>query len=187
MNHEDYLKEYFTNNTDKNKQGYWRPKFQDPEKFPSAKLEYDTIVSEISDNELVLDVGCGYHPFKGRIKNLIGIDKYNPSADVLIDMMDYQAEEGSFDVVIALGATNLHSFELIESQIERLYYWCKPGGRIYMRVNPIMEEITPPKFAVYKWTMADIAYFTRKHNLEIIKPVKLTDSLRYTFTWQKQK
>ena len=30
-----------------------------------------------SNPERVLDVGCGYHPFKGRIQNLIGIDPYN--------------------------------------------------------------------------------------------------------------
>ena len=29
----------------------------------------------------VLDVGCGYHPFKGRIPNLVGIDPYNNCAD----------------------------------------------------------------------------------------------------------
>jgi cyclopropane fatty-acyl-phospholipid synthase-like methyltransferase len=187
MNHENYLKEYFTNSNDPSKEGYWRPKFFDPEKYPSAVVEYDAIVADINDDEKVLDVGCGYHPFKGRIKNLIGIDKYNTAADVVVDMLDYEAEKESFDVVIALGATNLHSFEVIESQIAKLDYWCRPGGRIYMRVNPVLEEITPPKFAIYKWTMADIAYFTRKHNFEIIKPVRLTDGLRYVFTWQKQK
>jgi hypothetical protein len=29
----------------------------------------------------VLDVGCGYNPFKGRIPNLTGIDPYNNCAD----------------------------------------------------------------------------------------------------------
>ena len=115
------------------------------------------------------------------------IDKYNPTADVVVDLLDYNAPENHFDVVIALGATNLESFELISQQIERLVYWCKPGGKIYMRVNPVLEEVVSPKQGVCKWTIDHIAEYTRKHNLEIIKPVRLTNGLRYIFTWQKQK
>lgn len=41
------------------------------------------LVDEINNlkPKSVLDVGCGYHPFKGRIDNLIGIDPYNNCAD----------------------------------------------------------------------------------------------------------
>jgi cyclopropane fatty-acyl-phospholipid synthase-like methyltransferase len=186
MNDEDYLRAYFTNSTDPTQDAYWRPTHLD-ENVTGEPDEFDIIVAEISDEETVLDVGCGYNPFKGRIKQLTAIDKYNPCADILTDMMDFRQESAFYDVIIALGSTNLHSFNLIEQQIEKLVYWCKPGGRIYMRVNPQTEKVTSPKFATYAWAIKDIAYFTRKHSLEIIKPVVLTDSLRYTFTWQKQR
>lgn len=41
------------------------------------------LVDEINKHKprSVLDVGCGYHPFKGRIQNIIGIDPYNNCAD----------------------------------------------------------------------------------------------------------
>ena len=181
MTNEEYLKEYFTNNSDPTKNGYWRPMHLDGE-----FNDYDVIASEITADLVVLDVGCGYHPFKGKIKNLTGIDKYNSAADVVVDLLDFQQDPNFYDVVIALGSTNLHSFDLIEKQIDRLVYWCKPGGRIYMRVNPVLENIISPKMAVYPWTLNDIVYFTNKHNLKIIKPVTLSDNLRLTFTWVKE-
>jgi len=180
----DYIKEYFTNSTDPTKEGYWRPRYLDDPSSENLK-EYDTIVEEINDNDSVIDVGCGYHPFKGRIRNLIGIDKYNQAADVVIDMLDYN--EGPFDVVIALGATNLFSFELIDKQIEKLVSLCKPGGKIYMRVNPGLEKIVTPKLNFCSWTLQHIGDYTIKHNLEIIKPIELTRNLRYIWLWQKQK
>jgi SAM-dependent methyltransferase len=181
----DYIETYFTNSSDPTKDGYWRPKYMDGD--PSALKMFQTVVDEISDNETVLDVGCGYHPFKGKVKNLIGIDKYNPAADVVIDLMDYDAPAESFDVVIAYGSTNLFSFDLIEKQIEKVVSWCKPGGRIYMKVNPGLEQVVTPKENFCAWEMKHIADYTRKFNLEIIKPVELTDALRYIWTWQKQK
>lgn len=177
----DYLKEYFTNRTDKTKEGYWNPDYNREEK----NREENNILADISDTDKVLDVGCGYHPFKGRIKNLIGIDKYNDHADVLIDILDYDAAAESFDVVLALGSTNLHSFELIEKQIEKIVSWCRPGGKIFMRVNPGMEDEISPKKFLYKWTLGDIDYLTKKHDLEIIRPITLTSGLRYIFTWRK--
>jgi hypothetical protein len=177
----DYLKEYFTNSTDRSKEGFW-----DPNHNRDAKIqEENAILEAISDTDRVLDVGCGYHPFKGRIKNLVGIDKYNARADILVDMLDYDAAGDSFDVVLALGSTNLHSFELIEKQIEKIVSWCRLGGKIFMRVNPGMEDEISPKRFLYRWTLEDIEYFTKKHDLTIIKPITLTTGLRYIFTWQK--
>ena len=37
----------------------------------------------------VLDVGCGYNEFKGKINNLIGIDPYNNKADLEVGTLQY--------------------------------------------------------------------------------------------------
>lgn len=148
--------------------------------------EHETIISEVSDDETVLDVGCGHNLFKGRIKNVTGIDKYNSAADVLIDILDFDAPDESYDVVVALGSTNFPPFTLIESQVDRVINWCKPGGRIYMRVNPCISEVNTPKTA-YAWTLNDIYHFTRKHNLEFIKPITMNKNTRLIWTWQKPK
>jgi cyclopropane fatty-acyl-phospholipid synthase-like methyltransferase len=146
--------------------------------------EHEVIASEISDDAVVLDVGCGHNIFRGKIKNVTGIDKYNTEADVLTDTLDFDAPDESYDVVIALGSTNFPPFETIEAQIDRLVRWCKPGGRIYMRVNPCISEVNTPKTA-YPWTLVDIYNFTRKYNLSFLKPITMNKNTRLIWTWQK--
>ena len=58
------------------------------------------------DPKNVPDVGCGYHPFKGRIPNLIGIDPYNNCADYEVDILEYKVKPESHDHIIALGSIN---------------------------------------------------------------------------------
>ena len=41
----------------------------------------------------VLTLGCGYHEFKGKIDNLIGIDPYNSNADIEVKLLDYHPTE----------------------------------------------------------------------------------------------
>lgn len=183
MSNNNYIHEYFTNSTDPTKEGYWRPPHLDND--PIALQRIADVVAKISDTDKVLDVGCGYHPFKGKIKNLLGIDKYNPAADIVVDMLDFDAELDSYDVVLALGSTNLIGLELIEKQIEKIISWCKPGGRIFMRVNPVLEKVISPKHDVYAWKLEDIDYFTKKHSLIMLEEPALTKSMRYEFIWQK--
>ena len=57
----------------------------------------------------VLDVGCGYHPFKGRIQNLVGIDPYNAAADYQIDILEYRVKH-KHDVILALGSIQPPTF-----------------------------------------------------------------------------
>jgi len=47
--------------------------------------------------EAVLDVGCGYHPFKGRINNLVGIDPYNDCADYQVDILTTLIQVGQLN------------------------------------------------------------------------------------------
>jgi hypothetical protein len=79
-----------------------------------------SLVDEINalNPQSVLDVGCGYHPFKGRIKNLIGIDPYNDCADYEVDILDYKVKPESHDVIIALGSINFNSRPDIEQRFD---------------------------------------------------------------------
>lgn len=138
------------------------------------------IVSEIPDDAVVLDIGCGFNQFKGRIKNLIGIDKYNNAADYVVDMMDFECKAESFDILLILGSINLGTFELIERQVEKALSWLKPGGKIYMRVNP--GDGAP---GTYYWKKEEIEYLANKHNLLFVKPITLNDNKRFVFVWQK--
>ncbi len=64
------------------------------------------LVDEINSQKprSVLDVGCGYNRFKGKINNLIGIDPYNDLADIKVSLEDYKA--GPVDIGLWLGSIN---------------------------------------------------------------------------------
>lgn len=169
VNDPDYLKHFFGGN-------HWKT----PE---TSRKEYDVIASEIGNTERVLDVGCGYNLLKGRL-NVVGIDANNPAADHLIDLMNYDADPESFDVVLALGSVNIQPFDLVKQQVDRVIGWCRPGGRIYVRVNPCINRQDTPDNA-YAWQLQDIVDITEQYGLKIIKPVTLTDRKRIIWTWQK--
>jgi hypothetical protein len=93
------------------------------------------LVDEINsrDPKNVLDVGCGYHPFKGRIRNIVGIDPYNHNADFMVDILEYRVKPESHDHIIALGSINFNDFTDIKQRFERCVDLLEPGGRMYFR------------------------------------------------------
>ena len=62
----------------------WKPRTGD---YEHTGWELANEINKLNPQK-VLDVGCGYHPFKGRIQNLIGIDPYNNCADYEVDILD---------------------------------------------------------------------------------------------------
>mgnify|MGYP003704778509 CR=1 FL=1 len=95
---ERYIKRFFGE--------IWRPRTDDYD-YTGWQLAED-IAKQNPRN--VLDVGCGYHPFKGKIPNLIGIDPYNHAADYEVDILEYKVNH-KHDHIIALGSINFNSKE----------------------------------------------------------------------------
>jgi hypothetical protein len=116
------------------------------------------------DPRSVLDVGCGYHPFKGRIHNLVGIDPYNNCADYMVDILDYV---GSHDVVIALGSINFNDREEIESRFARCVELLDKNGKFYLRANPGITHKTGPYVEIFSWTFEVVREFGDKYNLRL--------------------
>jgi len=115
----------------------------------------------------VLDVGCGYNPFKGRIPNLVGIDPYNNCADFQVDILDYRVEPESYDHIIALGSINFNSREDIERRFGATANLLAPGGRLWMRVNPGHVHKNGPWVEIFPWSF-EIAYeFAKKFDLTL--------------------
>jgi hypothetical protein len=83
----------------------WRPRTDD---YSHTGWQLAEEVNKLNPKN-VLDVGCGYHPFKGRIQNIVGIDPYNNAADYQVDIRDYKVKPESHDVIIALGSINFNS------------------------------------------------------------------------------
>ena len=127
------------------------------------------LVDEINKQnpQAVLDVGCGYHPFKGRIHNIVGIDPYNDAADYEVDILDYRVRTESHDVIIALGSINFNSKDEIEQRFAHCISLLKPGGRFFLRANPGIPHKTGPYVDIFPWTFEIVNEFAEKYNLNL--------------------
>jgi hypothetical protein len=132
--------------------------------------------------ESVLDVGCGYHPFKGRIQNLIGIDPYNNQADYEVDILDYKVRPESHDVIIALGSINFNSKDDIESRFAACINLLKRGGKMFMRANPGIPHKTGPYVDIFPWSFEIVNEFAEKYNLQLDTFKKDHDRLYFVYT-----
>jgi hypothetical protein len=148
--------------------------------------DYDYTGWELADEinkqnpRSVLDVGCGYHPFKGRINNLLGIDPYNNCSDYMVDILDYV---GSHDVIIALGSINFNGRDEIESRFKRCVEILDTGGRFYLRANPGITHKTGPYVEIFPWTFEVVKEFAERYNLHLDTYKKdANDRLYFVYT-----
>ena len=128
-----------------------------------------TLVDEVNalNPSSVLDVGCGYHPFKGRIHNLVGIDPYNNCADYEVDILDYKVRAGSHDVILALGSINFNSRDEIEQRFAHCVGLLRTGGKFYLRANPGITHRTGPYVDVFEWSFEVVNQFAEIYNLRL--------------------
>lgn len=127
------------------------------------------LVEEINKRNprAVLDFGCGYNPFKGRINNLTGIDPYNNCADYMVDILEFKVEPQSFDHIIVFGSLNFNSREDIECRFQQLVELLMPGGRMYFRANPGILWPTGPYVDIFPWSFEVAHEFAKKYRLSL--------------------
>lgn len=122
----------------------------------------ENITSKIDPSETVLDVGCGYNPFKKYIGDrLYAFDPAISAGDEMCTVEDFNPKGKQWDVVLCMGSINFGSEEEISAQIKKVVSCVKTGGRIYWRQNPGQadhgnEECKLVNF--FPWTL--------KHNLK---------------------
>jgi len=132
--------------------------------------------------ERVLDVGCGYHPFKGRIHNLVGIDPYNNCADYEVDILDYKVKH-FYDVIIALGSINFNSRDEIEQRFAHCVSLLKQGGKFFLRANPGITHRTGPYVEIFPWTFEVVNEFAETYRLRLDTYKKdANDRLYFVYT-----
>lgn len=141
----------------------WKPRTGD---YEHTGWELAEEVNKLNPKN-VLDVGCGYHPFKGRIQNLIGIDPYNNCADYEVDILDYRVKSGSHDVIIALGSINFNSRDEIEARFAHCVNLLEVGGKFFLRANPGVTHKTGPYVEIFNWTFEVVNEFAEKYNLKL--------------------
>jgi hypothetical protein len=141
----------------------WKPRTGDYEHTGWSLVDE---VNELNPSS-VLDIGCGYHPFKGRIQNIIGIDPYNDCADYEVDILEYKVKPASHDVLIALGSINFNSKDEIEARFSHCVNILKQGGKFFLRANPGIPHKTGPYVDIFPWTFEVVNEFAETYNLKL--------------------
>jgi len=157
----------------------WKPRTNDYD-YTGFQL-----VEEINSQNprAVLDVGCGYHPFKGRIQNLVGIDPYNNCADFEVDILDYRVNH-KYDHILALGSINFNSRNEIEARFAHCVDLLESGGKFYLRANPGIPHKSGPYVEIFPWSFEIVSEFAERYNLKLLK-YKQDANDRLYFVYEK--
>jgi hypothetical protein len=113
----------------------WQP---ETKKYKYSGLNIINEVNDLNPNN-VLDIGCGYNEFKGKIKNLVGIDPYNSRADIMVHTLKYNTNV-LYDVVICLGSINFGSTDKIIKELQKVVSLTMQGGMLIFRANPGIQH-----------------------------------------------
>jgi SAM-dependent methyltransferase len=144
------------------------------------------IVDEINKRnpKAVLDVGCGYNQFKPRIQNLVGIDKYNNSADYMVDILEYNVEPETYDAVIVFGSINFGTYDDVSARFKKVFDLTAPGGRIYVRANPGESHKNGPWIEIFPWDFETAHRISKENNISLVT-FKRDNGNRLYFVYEK--
>ena len=161
-----------------------------------AKYKYSgpALIGEVNalKPRKVLDIGCGYHEFKGKIDNLIGIDPYNSNADIEVKLLDYHPQE-RFDATLALGSINFGSTDKIFAELEHAVSLCNPGAVMFFRANPgLPHDLEPDRprgdqsrwISFYPWDSNFIVNCADQLGVDILDIRTDTHKNRLYFVWR---
>ena len=162
---------------------YWQ---NDMKKWKYSGL---ALIDEVNNLKprAVLDVGCGYNEFKGKIDNLVGIDPYNDLADFQVGTLDYKPDT-KFDVILCLGSVNFGSRDKIIAEVKRCVELLDDNGILFFRVNPGLSHDKPEAdwIEFYAWNVPFIIELSEIFNLKILDIRDDTNSRKY-FVYKKKK
>jgi len=135
----------------------------------------------------VLDVGCGYNEFKGKINNLTGIDPYNDRADLQVSTLEYRTAQ-KFDVIMCLGSVNFGNRDKILAEIGRCVDLLADGGTMFFRVNPGVQHNKPEAkwIEFFAWNVPFIIELSEIFNLKVLD-IRDDSNQRKYFIYRKVK
>jgi len=148
-----------------------------------------SLIDQVNDlnPRAVLDVGCGYNEFKGKINNLIGIDPYNDRADYQVDLMNFKPQN-KFAIILALGSINFGGRNKIIAEVSKCINMLEDGGMIFFRVNPGLQHDKPEAnwIEFYAWNVPFIIELAEMFNLKVLD-IKDDSNNRKYFVYRKAK
>lgn len=160
---------------------YWQ---NDMKKWKYSGL---ALIEEINSLKprAVLDVGCGYNEFRGKIDNLTGIDPYNDKADLQVSTLEYRTDQ-KFDVIMCLGSVNFGSRDKIIAEMGRCVDLLEHGGTMFFRVNPGVQHDKPEAkwIEFFGWNVPFIIELAEMFNLKVLDIKDDTNQRKY-FVYRK--
>lgn len=159
----------------------WQP---ETKKYKYSGLSIIDEVNALKPKNVV-DLGCGYNEFKGKILNLTGVDPYNPKADVKEYIHTYKPLH-QFDVAIILGSINFGSSDKILRELHAAVNMVNNGGVLYFRVNPGQQHDKPESRWInfYDWDPVFISNAAEALNCDLLTIRK--DLNRFYFVLKKR-
>ena len=135
----------------------------------------------------VLDVGCGYNEFRGKIDNLIGIDPYNDKADLEVSTLEYKTDK-KFDVILCLGSVNFGSKDKITAEVGRCVNLLADQGTMFFRVNPGVQHDKPEAdwIEFFAWNVPFIIELAEMYNIKVLD-IRDDSNQRKYFVYRKVK
>lgn len=116
----------------------------------------DHVVDRIVNAKSVIDVGCGFNPYKKFNYNLTGVDIVNEQADAVCDILDYDTMGLKYDVAICYGILHFNSYDWIRERLEWVVNNTKDDGEILIKVNPSRREDQAEELRT-----SDVVWFNR--------------------------
>jgi len=114
--------------------------------------------------DLVLDLGCGDNQYKDHIKNLIGIDIANKSADIMADISHLPYNDETVDACLCYGSINFGDDITIEHQLLEMKRVLKKQGIAVFRGNIHESDMLP----YYIWSEEKVKYWTERFNFDLL-------------------
>ena len=135
----------------------------------------------------VLDVGCGYNEFRGKIDNLIGIDPYNDKADLEVSTLEYKTDQ-KLDVILCLGSVNFGSKDKITAEVGRCVNLLADQGTMFFRVNPGVQHDKPEAdwIEFFAWNVPFIIELAEMYNIKVLD-IRDDSNQRKYFVYRKVK
>jgi len=141
--------------------------------FGDFKYSGFALLNKITDDDTVIDIGCGCNPFKGKIKNLIGLDPANDAADVKVAIQDYETDQ-KFSVAFCLGSLTHCVAEEFEERLAKVVSLMLPKSKIFFRVHPMVGNgmsTLPAQFTdlpLYRWSPEVMRRHAAKYGYTVI-------------------
>ena len=158
--------------------------------------EDEHVIDGIKYAKSVIDIGCGFNPYKKYNHNLIGVDIVNENADVICDILDFPNDENAFDLAICYGILHFNSYDWIRERLEWVVENTTDDAKILIKVNPSRKEDQAEALRSSdviwfdKWNRGLADHFADIYNLEIWNWREwrnpLDNSLRLKFDYKKR-